>query len=59
MVNVARGLVPRSRQSGNQPQSRATVAKTREPVPRFSYLGVPAQARMSDWYENGLPTNFP
>ncbi len=55
MGNVARskttrgeGLVPRSRQTGNQLQSRATVEKTREPVPRFSYLGVPAQAGMVD-----------
>ncbi len=50
MGNVARGLVPRFRQSGNQPWLRATVQKARQPGPRFSYLRVPAQAGMSDLY---------
>ena len=52
MGNVARGLVPRSRQSGNKPYSRATGKKTRQPPPRFSYLGAPAPAGISDWHEH-------
>ena len=45
-------LVLRSRQAANQPYSRAIVQKTRHPVPRFSYPGVPAPAGMCDWREN-------
>ena len=52
--SVARGLVLRSRRTGNQPSSRAAVRNTRQPVPGISCLGVPAQAGMGDWYENDL-----
>ena len=55
MGNVARGLVPRARGAGYQSRTRATEDKTRQPVPRFSYLGVPAPDVMCNWYENGQP----
>ena len=53
MGNVARskttrgeGLVPRSRQTGNQPWSRDAMEKpAAKTVPRFSSLGVPGASR--------------
>ena len=39
------GLVPRSRQSGHQPYSRATEKKTRQPLIRFSHVAVPGGSR--------------
>ena len=60
MGNVARSktkrgerLVPRRgrARAWQKPQCELTL---QNPNSRFSYLGVPAPAGMSDWYENGV-----
>ena len=51
--NVVRGLVPRWGRGGawqNPPRQFAVPSHNSS----FSYLGVPAPAGMSDWYENAL-----
>ncbi len=51
--NVARGLVPRWGGAWAwQNRPREFAAQNGDFV--FSYLGVPAQAGMSDWYENDV-----
>ena len=52
--NVARGLVPRWGRGGARlnPPCRFAVPNHNS---RSSYLGVPAAAGVSDWYENSYP----
>ncbi len=54
MGNVARGLVPcwgRGRGRG-MAESPVRIRRMKRQL-RFSSLGVPAQAGMGDWYDNG------
>ena len=52
-ANVVRGLVPRWGRGGEwQNPTREFAEPTHDSG--FSYLGVPAPAGMSDWYENDV-----
>ena len=49
----------RGRNPGGGEAAQMPLERTHQPAPRFSYLGVPAAAGMSDWYENSTGTVSP